>query len=385
MFPVIAAVSFSHLLNDMMQSLLLAIYPLFKQNLSLSFAQLGLITLCYQITASLLQPLVGLYSDWRPKPFSLAMGMGFTLVGLLLISQAHEFHLLLGAAALVGTGSAIFHPESARVARMAAGPRVGLAQSLFQVGGNLGSSLGPLCAAWLVMPHGQGSLGWFSICALLAMVVLFQVGRWYAARLASRKANGAALRHGLSSLRVSLSLFILGVLMFSKFFYMASIGSYYTFYLIDGFALSVQQAQVCLFVFMFSVAVGTLSGGQISDRVGHLRMIRFSIIGVAPFTLALPYAGFAGTVALSVVIGLILSSAFPAIVVYAQDLLPGKVGLVSGLFFGLAFGLGGVGAALLGRLADATSIGFVYHVCSFLPLLGFCALGLPDLKRLPAA
>lgn len=380
-YSVLGAISFSHLLNDMIQSLILAIYPMLKQNFSLSFAQIGLITLTYQITASLLQPLVGLYTDKRPQPYSLPVGMGFTLTGLVLMSIAPDFAVLLVAAALVGCGSSVFHPESSRVARMASGGRYGLAQSLFQVGGNAGSSLGPLFAALIVIPHGQRSIAWFSVAALVAIVVLANIGRWYSRHPATKKkASARAVHPSLSKSRVALAVGVLVLLVFSKYFYLASLNSYFTFYLIDKFHLSVQAAQFHLFVFLAAVAAGTIIGGPIGDRIGRKYVIWASILGVAPFTLMLPYANLFWTGVLTVIIGIVLASAFSAIIVYAQELIPGNVGMVAGLFFGFAFGLGGVGAAVLGDLADATSIAFVYKVCSFLPLIGILTMFLPNLE-----
>ncbi|MGF6921847.1 MFS transporter [Paraburkholderia sp. 40] len=379
-YSVLGAISFSHLLNDMIQSLILAIYPMFKDNFSLSFEQIGLITLTYQITASLLQPLVGSYTDKHPKPYSLPVGMGFTLAGLLLMSVAPNFGVLLVAAALVGCGSSVFHPESSRVARMASGGRHGLAQSLFQVGGNAGSSLGPLLAALIVIPHGQRSIAWFSAAALVAIVVLTQIGRWYKRHPSVRKARGQGAHVTLPRNEIILAMSVLVLLVFSKYFYLASINSYFTFYLIDRFHLSVQAAQIHLFVFLAAVAAGTVIGGPIGDKIGRKYVIWVSILGVAPFTLLLPYANLFWTGVLTVVIGVVLASAFSAILVYAQELIPGKVGMVAGLFFGFAFGLGGVGAAVLGELADATSIAFVYKVCSFLPLIGVLTVLLPDVE-----
>ena len=382
-FKVLGAISFSHFLNDTIQSLILAIYPLLKGKFHLSFAQIGLITLSYQLTASLLQPMVGLYTDHHPKPYSLAFGMGCTLVGLLVLGTAPNYSMLLIAAALVGTGSSIFHPESSRVARMASGGRHGLAQSIFQVGGNMGTSMGPLMAAWIVIPKGQGSISWFSLVALLAIFVLWQVGGWYRRHQAvsshgtSHKASGLFL----PTRTVVLSMLILLVLIFSKYFYLASLSSYYTFYLMHRFQLSVQSAQVHLFAFLFAVAMGTFFGGPIGDRIGRKRVIWISILGAAPFALALPYANLAWTGILAFIIGLILASAFSAILVFAQELIPGKVGTVSGLFFGFAFGMGGIGAAVLGKVADHYGIEFVYHVCSYLPLLGVLAAFLPDVRR----
>ncbi|HEX7906975.1 MAG TPA: MFS transporter [Paraburkholderia sp.] len=377
-YSVLGAISFSHLLNDMIQSLILAIYPMLKDNFSLSFGQIGLITLTYQITASLLQPLIGSYTDKHPKPYSLPVGMGFTLAGLLLMSIAPNFSVLLVAAALVGCGSSVFHPESSRVARMASGGRHGLAQSLFQVGGNAGSSLGPLLAALIVIPHGQRSIAWFSVAALVAIVVLTQIGRWYKQHPSVKKARSAAAHATLSRGKVMFAMGVLVMLVFSKYFYLASINSYFTFYLIDKFHLPVQAAQVHLFVFLAAVAAGTVIGGPIGDRIGRKYVIWVSILGVAPFTLLLPYANLFWTGVLTVIIGVVLASAFSAILVYAQELIPGKVGMIAGLFFGFAFGMGGIGAAVLGQLADATSIAYVYKVCSFLPLIGVLTVFLPD-------
>jgi FSR family fosmidomycin resistance protein-like MFS transporter len=383
-FRILGAISFAHFLNDMIQSLILSIYPLLKGNFHLSFTQIGLITLTYQITASILQPVVGLYTDKHPKPYSLALGMGFTLIGLLLLSVAPTYGILLVAAALVGTGSSIFHPESSRVARMASGGRHGLAQSLFQVGGNVGSSMGPLLAAWIIIPHGQTSIAWFSLAALLAILILWNIGNWYKQERAQSKGKPAKAHREpvvLPRKKVMLSMGILMLLIFSKYFYLASISSYFTFYLINKFQLSVQSAQIHLFVFLFAVAAGTVFGGPIGDRVGRKLVIWVSILGVAPFTLMLPYANLFWTGILTVVIGVILASAFSAILVFAQELVPGKVGTVSGLFFGFAFGMGGIGAAALGKLADVTDINFVYHVCSFLPLIGLLAAFLPNLEE----
>ncbi len=382
-FPILAAISFCHLLNDMVQSLIPAIYPLLKNAFHLDFGQIGLITLTGQMTASLLQPLVGLYTDRRPKPYSLTVGMGFTLVGLIILSMAPTFGKILVGVGLVGVGSAVFHPESSRVARMASGGQHGLAQSLFQVGGNAGSAIGPLLAAFLVLPRGQYSIAWFSLAAFLAIVLLAKVGAW-AKRSTSAKAKSGAShtdRHPLlPSRKVAVSIAVLAALVFSKYFYLASLVSYYTFYLINKFHVSVRSSQIHLFIFLGAVAAGTIIGGPIGDRIGRKYVIWCSILGVLPFTLVLPYASLFWTTILSVVIGLILASAFSAILVYAQELIPGRIGMISGLFFGLAFGMGGVGAALLGRLADRTSINFVYHVCSFLPLIGLLTGFLPNLE-----
>jgi FSR family fosmidomycin resistance protein-like MFS transporter len=380
-FRILAAISFCHLLNDMIQSLIPAIYPILKTSFNLNFAQLGLITLTYQMTASLLQPVVGYYTDNRPKPYSLPVGMGLTLVGLLLLSIAPNFVILLMAAALVGTGSAVFHPESSRVARMASGGRPGLAQSVFQVGGNTGSSLGPLLAAFIVVPRGQSSIAWFSVAALAGIILLRRVGHWYKsnpARMPKARVNVAG--HVLvSSRKIVISIVILIALVFSKYFYLVSLTSYYTFYLMSKFHISVRSAQIDLFVFLGAVALGTIVGGPVGDRIGRKYVIWWSILGILPFTLLLPYANLFWTRVLSVVIGVILASAFPAILVYAQDLVAGKVGMISGLFFGLAFGMAGIGAALLGELADLTNINFVYRVCSFLPAIGILTWFLPNL------
>ncbi|RDI59108.1 MFS transporter [Microvirga subterranea] len=380
--PILAAISISHLLNDLIQSLLPAIYPILKTNFHLDFGQIGLLTLTFQITASLLQPLVGYATDKKPQPFSLVVGMGFTLVGLLTLSRAGSFPMLLLAAALVGMGSSVFHPESSRVARMASGGRHGLAQSVFQVGGNAGTAVGPLLAAFIVVPMGQSSIAWFSVVALLAMIILFNVGRWYQAKVVALrskpKAAPAASPH--SRAKVAVSITILMLLVFSKNFYTASITSYFTFYLISKFQLSVQDAQLHLFIFLGAVAAGTVLGGPIGDRIGRKYVIWFSILGVLPFTLALPYANLFWTGVLSVLIGLILASAFSAILVYATELVPGRVGMVAGLFFGLSFGMGGLGAAVLGQLADWTSIETVYRVCSFLPAIGLLTYFLPHEK-----
>jgi FSR family fosmidomycin resistance protein-like MFS transporter len=386
-FAVLAAISFSHLLNDTIQSLIPAIYPLLKSSYALSFAQIGLMTLALMLTASLLQPVVGLYSDRRPTPYSLVIGMGFSLVGLLLLSVAATFAALLLAAALVGIGSSVFHPESSRVARMASGGRHGLAQSLFQVGGNVGSSFGPLLAAFLVVPRGQSSIGWCALLALLGMMILWKVGGWYRARrsVSSAAPSGRASgrRSHVSSRRVGWSIAILAALIFSKYFYLASLNTYYTFYLISKFHVSVRAAQIDLFIFLAAVAVGTIIGGPIGDRIGRKLVIWGSILGVLPFTLLLPHANLFWTSILSVLIGLILASAFSAIVVYAQELVPGRVGLISGVFFGFAFGMGGLGAAVLGQLADVVGIESVYGLCAFLPLIGLLAAFLPDLDKYP--
>jgi FSR family fosmidomycin resistance protein-like MFS transporter len=379
---VLGAISFSHLLNDMMQSLLPALYPILKTSLGLGFGEIGLITLTYQLTASLLQPVVGLAADKRPQPYSLAAGMGFTLVGLLMLSRSNGLYTLLAAAAMIGMGSSIFHPEASRVARMASGGRHGLAQSFFQVGGNFGSALGPLLAAFIVLPRGQGSIAWFSIAALVGMVVLARVGGWYKAHVAARAKRTVAVHEtGLSRRTTGFAVAILLLLVFSKYFYLASITSYFTFYLIDKFHVTVGTSQLYLFIFLGAVAVGTIIGGPIGDRFGRKQVIWASILGVLPFTLMMPYASLFWTGVLSSIIGVTLASAFPAIIVYAQELLPGKVGMVAGLFFGFAFGMGGIGAAVLGALADATSIRFVYEVCAFLPAIGLLAVLLPNMRH----
>ncbi len=382
-FRILGAISTSHLINDMMQSLILAMYPILKGGFHLTFAQIGLITLTYQLTASLLQPVVGWYTDRNPKPYSLPFGMTSTLCGLLLLAYAPDFATILLAAALVGTGSAIFHPESSRIARLASGGQHGMAQSVFQVGGNTGTAIGPLIAAAVVVPFGQHSVAWFGLAALLGIVLLLQVSRWYATHHVApasgrvRKAVEAPYPRNV----VLGAIAVLLVLIFSKYFYVAGIGSFYTFYLMEKFGLSVQSAQVHLFIFLFASAIGTVAGGPIGDRIGRKPVIWASILGVAPFALLLPYANLFWTTALTILIGLILSSAFSAILVYAQELMPGKVGMVSGLFFGFAFGMGGLGAAVLGVLADRTSIEFVYKGIAYLPLLGVVAAFLPKSKR----
>jgi MFS transporter, FSR family, fosmidomycin resistance protein len=380
-FTVLAAISFCHLLNDMMQSLLPALYPMLKSSYHLSFSQVGLLTFTFQFTASLLQPLIGAMADRSPRPYSLAAGMGFTLVGLLLLAFANSFALLLFAAALIGTGSSVFHPESSRVARMASGGKHGLAQSMFQVGGNLGSSAGPLLAAFIVLPHGQSSVAWFSCVALLGMFVLFNVGHWYKAHGITRLKAAGVRSHTTPRAHVAGAIAVLLALVFSKYVYLASITSYYTFYLIDHFHVSVRSAQLHLFVFLASAAAGGFLGGPIGDRIGAKYIIWASILGVLPFTLMLPYANLFWTGVLSVPIGLIIASAFPAIVVYAQDLLPGRTGTVAGLFFGLAFGMGSVGAAVLGRMADDIGVERVYQICAFLPLIGLLAAFLPNVHK----
>jgi FSR family fosmidomycin resistance protein-like MFS transporter len=379
---ILFAVSGSHMLNDMMQSLAPALYPVFRDTYSLSFFQTGLITLVFQVTASLLQPFIGMFTDRRPVPWGLPSAMAFTMVGLVLLAFSVNYPMLLGSVALIGVGSAIFHPEASRVARAASGGRHGFAQSLFQVGGNFGQSLGPLMAAFIVVPGGQRSVLAFTAVAFVAVIILSRVAHWHVAHRAARKAAGSvsAVPPTLPRAIVVRSLTILVVLLFSKTFYLASINSYYTFYLIQTFQVSLQQAQVLLFVFLGAVAAGTFAGGPIGDRIGRKYVIWVSILGVLPFTLLLPHLGLVGTVVDSVAIGLILSSAFSAMVVYAQELAPGNIGAIAGLFFGLSFGLGGIGAAALGLLADYTSLTFVYRLCAFLPAIGLLTYFLPDVR-----
>ena len=378
---VLGTISVCHMLNDAIQSLLPAIYPLLKGGFHLSFSQIGLLTLTYQVTASLLQPLVGQFTDRKPLPWSLSAGMGLSMAGLLALALAHSYAELLGGAALLGVGSSIFHPESSRIARLASGGRYGLAQSVFQVGGNFGSALGPLLAAFVVLPNGQGSLAWFCLVALAGMMLLGGIGRWYAHQNrtgASRPAGAIGQGHGLSSGQVGRAVAVLIALVFSKFFYLASFSSYYIFYLMHRFGLSAQSAQLDLFAFLAAVAAGTIAGGPIGDRIGRRHVIWGSILGVLPFSLLLPHVGLHWTIGLSMVAGMLLASAFPAILVYATELLPGRVGMVSGLFFGLAFGMGGLGAALLGVLADHAGIVAVYQLCAWLPAIGVLALLLPN-------
>src|SRR5437899_4434525 len=384
-FRVLAGISVAHLLNDTVQSIVPAIYPMVKESFALSFTQIGLLTLTLQLTASLLQPLVGLDTDHRPSPYALVVGMALTLVGLLLLAGAPTYGIVLVAAALMGIGSAVFHPESSRVARMASGGRPGLAQSLFQVGGNIGSSFGPLLAAFLILPHGLSSIAWCSSLAVVAIGILWRIGGWYRERYVAASAAAhhgpAAAASGVSRRRVRWAIAILCALLFSKYVYLASLTSYYTFYLISKFHVSVRTAQIDLFVFLLAVGIGTILGGPIGDRVGRKHVIWGSILGVFPFTLMLPHASLFWTPILTVVIGLILASAFSAIIVYAQELVPGRVGLISGVFFGFAFGMGGLGAAALGRLADAAGIEVVYRLCAFLPAIGLLAACLPDVER----
>jgi len=381
-FNLLGALSFSHFLNDMMQSLIVSIYPLLKGEFHLSFAQIGAITLTYQACASLLQPLIGVYTDRHPQPYSLSVGMCFTLVGMVILAFAPNYGSVLAAAALIGAGSAIFHPESSRIARLASGGRHGLAQSIFQVGGNAGSAMGPLLAAWIILPQGQTSLAWFAIAAVIAIAVLARVGAWYKNHHIDRpKAHAPAVPGPVSAARVRWSIAVLVLLIFSKYFYVASITSYFSFFLIGKFHVSVRAAQVHLFVFLLAMALGTLFGGPLGDRIGRKRVIWVSILGIAPFTLLLPYVDLMWVGILTFIIGLILSSAFSAIVVFAQELMPGNVGAVSGLFFGFAFGIGGIGAAVLGGLADSHGIGFVYRICAYLPLLGMVAAFLPNIEH----
>lgn len=382
-FAMLLTLSVCHLLNDMVQSLVPALYPILKENYALSFSQIGLITLAFQCTASLLQPVVGFYTDKRPAPYSLPVGMASTLVGLLTLSQAASYPVILLAAALIGVGSSVFHPEASRVARLASGGRYGMAQSLFQVGGNFGQAIGPLLAAFIVVPHGQHSIVWFSAAALLAMAMLTRVGGWYARnqRNAGPKRSAGAGAVSLPRGKVLFAVAILVTLIFSKNVYTASLNSYYTFYLIETFGISIQAAQLYLFIYLVSIVVGLVLGGMVSDRVGRLPVIWFSILGVLPFTLVLPYVGLTATVILTVIIGLIMSSAFPAILVYAQQLMPGRIGLVAGIFFGFSFGLGGLGAAVLGELADHVGIRSVYIACAYLPILGILTALLPNIEK----
>ena len=384
-YSILFTISFTHLLNDMLQSVIPAIYPLMKQNFHLSFTEIGLITFTFQLTASLLQPFVGHYTDKTPRPYSLAIGMGFTLTGLILLSLAPNFIAILISVSLIGMGSSVFHPESSRVAHLASGGKKGLAQSIFQLGGNAGSALGPLLAALIIVPYGQFNVIWFTLVAILGIIVLVRVGTWYKDHLELRKKSKIVVvsdsHRTLSKSKVITSLAILLVLIFSKYFYMASMSSYFTFYLIDKFHVSVQQSQIHLFIFLAAVAAGTLLGGSLGDRFGRKYIIWISILGAAPFTLLLPYANLFWTGVLSVIIGVIIASAFSAILVYATELVPGKVGMIAGLFFGFAFGMGGLGSALLGKLADITSVGYVFKVCAFLPLIGIITGFLPNIEQ----
>lgn len=383
-FSILFTISFTHFINDMLQAVVPAVYPIIKDKFHLSYTEIGLITLSYQLTASILQPFIGFYTDKKPRPYSLAISMVFTMVGLAAVAVASSFVNLLLAVSLIGIGSSIFHPESSRVAHLASGGKRGLAQSIFQLGGNAGSAIGPLLAAIIVVPYGQLNIIWFCIAAVIGIVILSFVSRWYQEHLNLKAKNKTAIvevkQHSLSKQKVIFSLGILLVLIFSKYFYMASMTYYYTFFLIDKFHLSVQESQIYLFVFLAAVAAGTLFGGVLGDRFGRKYIIWISILGVAPFTLLLPYASLFWTGILSVLIGLIISSAFSAILVYATELVPGKVGLIAGLFFGLAFGMGGLGSAILGKLADTTSIEYVFKVCAFLPLIGVFTSFLPNIE-----
>ncbi len=384
LFRVLTAVSFCHLLNDMVQSLVPSMYPILQTSFHLNFTRLGLITLTYQITASLLQPFIGYFTDRKPMPYSLPIGMAFTLVGLLLLAVAPTFALIIIAACLIGVGYAGLHPHTNRVARLASGGAHGMAQSFFQVGGNAGSAIGPLLALAIIQPRGQIGAAWFSLAALLGIFVLIRVGHWYKARIAhlqTRPAKDAHAREHLPRKTVGIAMAVLMALIFSKYFYLASFSSYYIFYLISRFGLSVRSSQFYLFVFFGAVAAGTLIGGPVGDRFGRKLVIWISILGVLPFTMLLPYVSLFWTVILSVIIGFVLASAFSAILVYAQDLVPGRVGMISGLFFGVAFGMGGIGAAVLGKLADLTSVIFVYKVCAYLPALGILTAMLPTLHH----
>ena len=382
-YAVLFSISFGHLLNDLLQAVIPASYPILKDGYNLSFTQIGLITFSYQIAASLLQPFVGFYTDRKPKPFSMMIGMLFTASGIVMLSYAASFPIILLSVILVGIGSSIFHPEASRVSYLASGGKRGLAQSIFQIGGNTGTAIGPLLIAWIVVPHGQQYIIWFIIFAIVALFVLGRIGKWYQTHLNLTAKKKAIMENlpNLSKAKVVTSIVILLVLIFSKYFYVASISSYFTFYLIDKFGLSVQDAQFHLFLFLLSVAAGTLLGGPLGDKFGRKYVIWFSVLGAAPFTLLLPFANLFWTGVLSVVIGIIISSAFPAILVYAQELLPKKLGMVSGLFYGFAFGMGGLGSALLGYLADQTSIEYVYTICAYLPLIGVIAYFLPNLKK----
>ncbi len=384
-YPVLFAISFSHMLNDIMQSLIPSIYPLMKNTFGLDFVHIGMITLTFQLSASLLQPFVGFYTDKKPKPFSLAIGMGFTLLGIIIISLAPSYEVILFSVALIGIGSSVFHPEASRVAYLASGGKRGTAQSIFQVGGNTGSALGPLLAALIIVPFGRPSVIWFSLVALLAIVVLIKIGKWYKRKnnlnfQTKNKNVKSENEQKLSRKKIIFSVIILLTLIFSKYFYLASMSSYFTFYLIDKFHISVQSSQVYLFIFLVSAAIGTIIGGPLGDKFGRKYIIWFSILGSAPFTILLPHANLFWTAILTILIGITLASAFPAILVYAQELLPGKIGMIAGLFFGFAFGMAGIGSAVLGELADQTSINFVYQVCAFLPLIGIITGFLPNIE-----
>jgi len=385
-FTILFAISIGHFLNDMMQSVITSVYPLLKKHLNLNYTQIGFITFTFNVTASLLQPFVGFFTDRRPRPYSLVAGMGISLLGIVMLARASNFFEILGAVAMMGIGSSIFHPESSRLAHLSSGGKKGMAQSVFQLGGNAGSAIGPLLVAIIVAPYGQHYIIWFTLAAVIGIVILSKVGQWYKGHLTMRANNPAIKEVGTISLprkKIIASLIVLLMLIFSKFFYLVSMTSYFTFFLIHKFHVSIQQSQYYLFVFLASVAAGTLIGGFAGDRFGRKYVIWFSILGVAPFTLLLPYADFFWTIALSVIIGIIISSAFSAIVVYAQELVPGKVGMISGLFFGLAFGMGGLGSALLGTLADHTSITYVFEICAFLPFIGILTGFLPNIEKRP--
>ena len=382
-YSILFTISLSHLLNDMLQSLIPSIYPVVKTKYNLSFGDIGLITLAFQLSASLLQPFVGIYTDKRPKPYSLSIGMGFTLLGLICLAFASGFYWLLLSVCFIGIGSSVFHPESSRVAYLASGGKRGLAQSIFQLGGNAGSAFGPLLAALIIVPFGQTGVLWFSLAALLAIIILIYIGKWYKGAIIRTSKVAKVVQynhHSLSAKKVTLSVIILLILIFSKFFYLSSITGYYTFFLIDKFHLSVQGSQFHLFIFLAAVAAGTLAGGPLGDRFGRKYIIWISILGAAPFTMMLPYANLFWTSVLSVIIGVIISSAFSAILVYAQELMPGKVGMIAGLFFGFAFGMGGLGSAVLGRLADSTSINYIFQLCAYLPLIGILTMFLPNIE-----
>ena len=381
-YPILFSIAFAHLLNDLLQAVIPAAYPILKDSYQLTFTQIGLITFAYQMAASILQPIVGLYTDKKPKPYSQIFGMLFTLAGIILLAYATSFPIIILSVILVGIGSSIFHPEASRISFLASGGKRGLAQSIFQLGGNAGTAIGPLLVALIVVPNNQHYIIWFAIVAILALFVLSKIAVWYQNHLTLRaKKKVEIILPDLSQAKIVISVSILLILIFSKFFYMASISSYFTFYLMDRFQLSIQDAQFHLFLFLSSCAIGTLIGGPLGDKFGRKYVIWFSVLGAAPFTLLLPYVDLFWTGILSVVIGIIISSAFPAILVYAQELLPKKLGMVSGLFYGFAFGMGGLGSALLGNLADHTSIDYVYHLCAYLPLIGFIALFLPNLKK----
>lgn len=381
-YPILFSIAFAHLLNDLLQAVIPAAYPILKENFNLSFTQIGLITLAYQLAASILQPIVGLYTDKRPKPFSQIFGMLFTMSGIVLLSYAANFSMIILAVVLVGIGSSIFHPEASRISFLASGGKRGLAQSIFQLGGNAGTAIGPLLVALIVVPNTQYYIIWFVVVAMIGLIVLSRIAFWYQSHLSLRANKKAVIDlPNLSQTKIILSVVILMVLIFSKFFYMASMSSYFTFYLMDKFHLSVQDAQFHLVLFLASCAIGTLIGGPLGDKFGRKYVIWFSVLGAAPFTLLLPYVDLFWTGILSVIIGTIISSAFPAILVFAQELLPKKLGMVSGLFYGFAFGMGGLGSALLGNLADHTSIDYVYHLCAYLPLIGIIAFFLPNLKK----